>query len=125
MTVEWLRFMRRPIAAQEYPAKAQTYITAWRASTMSCSRDLPITSLMSISYALQICVAICMMDNLVPTHFSVVLISIRSTFKFHNCPANYFRDLRDDRVSQALETVHPSGNPISHSTHVGFNAPPT
>jgi hypothetical protein len=35
-----------------------------------------------------------------------------------------FDDLRDDRVPEASQTVHPSGNPMSHSTHVGFNAPP-
>ena len=38
-------------------------------------------------------------------------------------PPDPFRDLRDKRVSQASQTVHPSGNPISHSTHVGFNEP--
>jgi hypothetical protein len=27
-------------------------------------------------------------------------------------------------VAEAAQSVHPSGNPISHSTHVGFNAPP-
>jgi hypothetical protein len=34
------------------------------------------------------------------------------------------RDLRDDGVTEAFKTVHPSGYPMSHSTHVGFNAPP-
>jgi len=32
-----------------------------------------------------------------------------------------FRDLRHDGVSEALNSVHPRGNPISHSTHVGFS----
>ena len=35
-----------------------------------------------------------------------------------------FRDLRDDGVSESSQTVHSLGNPISHSTHVGFNCPP-
>jgi hypothetical protein len=28
-------------------------------------------------------------------------------------------------VAEAAQSVHPSGHPISHSTHVGFSAPPT
>jgi len=39
-----------------------------------------------------------------------------------------FRDLRNDRVAQrnqSLTTVHLAGRPINHSTHVGFNCPPT
>lgn len=32
--------------------------------------------------------------------------------------------MRDDGISEGSKTVHPSGNPISHSTHVGFNEPP-
>tara|TARA_R100001082_G_scaffold2862_1_gene2496 strand:- start:504 stop:908 length:405 start_codon:yes stop_codon:yes gene_type:complete len=31
--------------------------------------------------------------------------------------------LRDDGVPEASQTVHPTGNPISHSTHAGFNCP--
>ena len=27
-------------------------------------------------------------------------------------------------VSEGFKSVHPVGNPMSHSTHVGFNAPP-
>src|SRR5262245_6785875 len=30
------------------------------------------------------------------------------------------RDLRDDGVSESFKSVHPRGNPMSHSTHVGF-----
>jgi hypothetical protein len=33
------------------------------------------------------------------------------------------RDLREEGVAEGGKTVHPMGNPISHSTHVGFNAP--
>jgi len=33
-------------------------------------------------------------------------------------------DLRDDGVAEASQSVHPSGNPMSHSTHVGFSCPP-
>jgi hypothetical protein len=36
-----------------------------------------------------------------------------------------FDDLRDDGISEGFKSVHPSGNPISHSTHVGFREPPT
>lgn len=42
-----------------------------------------------------------------------------------DCAANVLRDLRDDRVAESPQSVHPSGNPMSHSTHVGFNVPPT
>ncbi|MFA5137441.1 MAG: hypothetical protein WC489_08690, partial [Patescibacteria group bacterium] len=31
--------------------------------------------------------------------------------------------LRDDGVAEADKAVHSGGNPISHSTHVGFNCP--
>jgi hypothetical protein len=33
--------------------------------------------------------------------------------------------LGDDGVAEASKSVHPAGNPMSHSTHVGFNCPPT
>jgi hypothetical protein len=32
--------------------------------------------------------------------------------------------LRDDGVAEASKAVHPRGNPMSHSTHVGFRLPP-
>jgi hypothetical protein len=32
-------------------------------------------------------------------------------------------DLRDDGVAECSKSVHPAGNPCSHSTHVGFRAP--
>lgn len=35
--------------------------------------------------------------------------------------AEDFWDLRDDSVAEAMQAVHPSGNPMSHSTHVGFS----
>src|SRR6185503_436653 len=43
----------------------------------------------------------------------------------NNCPADHFDDLGDDCVSKGSKSVHPAGNPISHSTHVGFNGPLT
>ncbi len=52
--------------------------------------------------------------------YSLVL-SLR---RLNYCSPDDFDDLRDDRVPEASQTVHPSGNPMSHSTHVGFNAPP-
>lgn len=42
----------------------------------------------------------------------------------HDCSPDDFDDLRDDGVSEGSKAVHPGGNPISHSTHVGFNVPP-
>ena len=39
-------------------------------------------------------------------------------------PSYPFCDLRDDRVSDSPKSVHPGGNPISHSTHAGFSEPP-
>jgi hypothetical protein len=38
-------------------------------------------------------------------------------------PPDPFRDLGDDGVPEAAQSVQPRGNPMSHSTHVGFNAP--
>jgi hypothetical protein len=35
-----------------------------------------------------------------------------------------FWDLRNYGISEGSKSVHPLGNPMSHSTHVGFNAPP-
>jgi hypothetical protein len=46
-------------------------------------------------------------------------------FRFEDRLPDERRDLRDDRISEGSQTVHPSGNPISHSTHVGFSAPLT
>ena len=43
----------------------------------------------------------------------------------HDGAAYDFRDLRDDGVAEGSKAVHPSGNPMSHSTHVGFRQPPT
>jgi hypothetical protein len=43
--------------------------------------------------------------------------------KFNNGPANHFGDLGHDGVSEASQSVHPMGNPISHSTHCGFSLP--
>ena len=40
-------------------------------------------------------------------------------------PADDFRDLRDDGVAEGGKAVHSGGNPISHSTHVGFRFPPS
>jgi hypothetical protein len=38
--------------------------------------------------------------------------------------ADVLDHLRDYGVSEGFKSVHPVGNPMSHSTHVGFNAPP-
>ena len=50
-----------------------------------------------------------------------LVLSLR---RLNYCSPDDFDDLRDDRVAKAPQSVHPSGNPMSHSTHVGFNAPP-
>src|SRR5262245_48532619 len=42
----------------------------------------------------------------------------------HYCPPDQLGDLGDDGVSECSKSVHPAANPISHSTHVGFRAPP-
>src|SRR5262245_33611166 len=39
-------------------------------------------------------------------------------------PPEPFGELRDDGVAERAQSVHPAGNPINHSTHVGFNKPP-
>src|SRR5262245_6901854 len=41
----------------------------------------------------------------------------------HQPAPNPLGDLGDDGVAEGSQSVHPSGNPMSHSTHVGFNAP--
>src|SRR4051812_45314160 len=33
-------------------------------------------------------------------------------------------DLRDEGIAEGAQSVHPSGNPISHSAHGGFTPPP-
>jgi hypothetical protein len=38
--------------------------------------------------------------------------------------ADDFGDLGYYGVSESSKSVHPAGNPMSHSTHVGFNLPP-
>ena len=48
---------------------------------------------------------------------------IRSLFRFDDAAPDPFRDLWDDGVSESSKAVHPSGYPMSHSTHVGFSAP--
>jgi hypothetical protein len=42
----------------------------------------------------------------------------------HDEPSNVFGNLRDDGVAEGSKSVHPLGNPMSHSTHVGFSCPP-
>src|SRR5579885_2374040 len=42
----------------------------------------------------------------------------------YDLPPDPFRDLRHDCVAEAFKSVHPSGYPMSHSTHIGFNCPP-
>jgi len=38
--------------------------------------------------------------------------------------ADVFGGLWDYGVSEGSKSVHPVGNPMSHSTHVGFKCPP-
>jgi hypothetical protein len=49
----------------------------------------------------------------------------RTLIRLQDGVRDRFRDLRDDGVSEGSKAVHPSGNPMSHSTHVGFKLPPT
>ena len=42
----------------------------------------------------------------------------------HDPGADHRDDLRDDGIAEASQAVHSAGNPMSHSTHVGFSAPP-
>jgi hypothetical protein len=42
-----------------------------------------------------------------------------------DAPAEPLRDLREEGVPEGSKAVHPAGNPMSHSTHVGFNCPVT
>jgi hypothetical protein len=37
--------------------------------------------------------------------------------------SDVLRDLRDDGVTEATQLTHSLGNPMSHATHCGFNAP--
>jgi hypothetical protein len=45
------------------------------------------------------------------------------THRFEDRFADEFWDLWDDSVAEGSKAVHPRGNPISHSTHVGFSRP--
>jgi hypothetical protein len=36
---------------------------------------------------------------------------------------DFFRDLRDDGISESFKTVHPVGYPMRYSTHPGFSEP--
>jgi hypothetical protein len=40
-----------------------------------------------------------------------------------DAPPDPLGDLRDERVAERGEALHPIGNPISHSTHSGFRCP--
>ena len=51
----------------------------------------------------------------------VVLDHLRNP---HQPAERFFRALRNHTIAEASKTVHPVGNPISHSTHLGFNCPP-
>ena len=44
-------------------------------------------------------------------------------FRGEDRAADQLGDLGDYGVSEGSEAVHPIGNPISHSTHVGFSCP--
>ena len=45
-------------------------------------------------------------------------------FSRHDQSADKLGNLGDYGVAEASKSVHPPGNPMSHSTHVGFNCPP-
>ena len=53
------------------------------------------------------------------------ILGLPIPFHLRYCPEDWVELLGHDGVSEALKSVHPSGNPISHSTHVGFSKPPT
>jgi len=48
-----------------------------------------------------------------------------TVFDRHDPLADELSDLRHYGVAEGSDSVHPSGNPMSHSTHVGFNCPLT
>ena len=41
----------------------------------------------------------------------------------HDDTTHNFCDLWHYGVAKSSQSVHPSGNPMSHSTHIGFNDP--
>jgi hypothetical protein len=45
---------------------------------------------------------------------------IRSPGQFHQSSADPLSDLWHDCISEASQSVHPIGTPISHSIHGGF-----
>ena len=59
--------------------------------------------------------------------FSVFAFSCIGIVHFYLCNRlkNRKKLLRNYCVSETFKSVHPIGNPMSHSTHVGFNWPPT
>ena len=63
-----------------------------------------------------------------PTHANMTPTVTRrrrvaSINRFYDSSPDPFRHLWHYGVSKSSQSVHPSGNPMSHSTHVGFNAP--
>ena len=56
--------------------------------------------------------------------FACFVTKAATTSVSEDRPADQFDNLRDDCVSEGSQSVHPIGNPISHSTHVGFSFPP-
>lgn len=63
-----------------------------------------------------------------PTHSAwAISRSRRGAYFLHgyDSSADEFCDLGDDGVSETSDAVHPIGNPMSHSTHIGFSRPDT
>ena len=56
-----------------------------------------------------------MLITLAARAFSVVAVVVIDEIPYP------FKELRDNSVSESSKSVHPSGYPMSHSTHVGFN----
>ena len=68
--------------------------------------------------------SIASMPAMVSARYHTARVSGLSIGVCHDHTAYEFCDLWDYSVSESFKSVHPSGNPISHSTHIGFSRPP-
>ena len=64
------------------------------------------------------------MPVMVSARYQTVKVSGLSIGVCHDHASDQFGDLGDYGVSESFKSVHPLGNPISHSTHIGFSRPP-
>jgi hypothetical protein len=61
----------------------------------------------------------------IPDGWTVSKVKSALRQRIDDCPADNFCHLRHYGVSEASKSVHPIGNPMSHSTNSGLRRPPS